>query len=142
MDNSSSRRKTRGRGPTCCQQLLSEKCVSITTNALGQPIGREAPKLTSFLGILARIGHFLPLTYVDWRTVPNLRKACGRKFRYLIAFLLLLHDLCLKTSHHYLHETDEERLADRDERVLPDQWASLIAHWSSETKEVVFRDDC
>lgn len=45
----------------------------------------------------------------------------------------------LKSAHYCPHETDEERLADRDERVLPDQWASLIAHWSSETEEVFFR---
>lgn len=147
---SSSRRKARVRGPTRCLHLLNDERISITTNVLGQPIGPEAPKLTSFLGILARNGNFLPLTYVDWRAVPNeskeslwqevqlrfdidpVSKDCvlrslGRKWKDWKSKL--------KSAHYYTHETDEERLADRDERVLPDQWASLIEHWSSETEE-------
>ena len=42
----------------------------------------------------------------------------------------------LKTAHYITHATDEERLADRDERVLPEQWAYLVSHWSSEEAEV------
>ncbi|KAL2460540.1 Uncharacterized protein Adt_43960 [Abeliophyllum distichum] len=157
-DYSSARRKSRGRGrgPTRCLQLLSEKRISITTNALGQPIGHEAPKLTSFLGILARNGNLLPLTYVDWRAVPNESKeslwqkvqsrfdidpvskgwvlqSLGRKWKDWKSKL--------KSAHYYPHETDEERLANCDERVLPDQWASLIVHWSSETEERAKRSD-
>nr|XP_027108931.1 uncharacterized protein LOC113728766 [Coffea arabica] len=41
----------------------------------------------------------------------------------------------LKTAHYITHATDEERLADRDERVLPEQWAYLVSHWSSEEAE-------
>lgn len=42
----------------------------------------------------------------------------------------------LKTAHYITHTTDEERLADRDERVHPDQWAYLVSHWSSELAAV------
>lgn len=42
----------------------------------------------------------------------------------------------LKTAHYDTHATDEERLADRDERVLPDQWVTLVSYWSSAEGEV------
>ena len=42
----------------------------------------------------------------------------------------------LKAAHYNTHTTDEERLADRDERVLPDQWEYLISYWNSEEGEV------
>lgn len=42
----------------------------------------------------------------------------------------------LKTGHYDPHETDEERLADRDERVLPEQWATLVALWGTEAAQV------
>lgn len=47
----------------------------------------------------------------------------------------------LKTAHYITHPTDEERLADRDERVLPEQWAYLVSHWSSEEAEVSRQQD-
>ena len=48
----------------------------------------------------------------------------------------------LKANHYDNHATDEERLADRDERVLPDQWSVLVSQWSSEKWQVcfIFRD--
>lgn len=42
----------------------------------------------------------------------------------------------LKTTHYDTHSTDEERLADCDDRVLPDQWAVLVSQWSSDKWQV------
>lgn len=42
----------------------------------------------------------------------------------------------LKTTRYDTHATDEERLADRDGRVLPDQWAILVSQWSSDEFQV------
>nr|XP_027113251.1 uncharacterized protein LOC113731922 isoform X3 [Coffea arabica] len=71
-DHAGLERKTRGRGPTRCLKLLAEGMrISVTTNELGQPVGPEASKLVSFLGTLARNGNLAPLTYVDWRAVPE-----------------------------------------------------------------------
>ncbi|KAL2254300.1 UNVERIFIED_CONTAM: hypothetical protein Sindi_0224700 [Sesamum indicum] len=41
----------------------------------------------------------------------------------------------LKTAHYYPHQTDEARLADCDERILPDQWAALVKLWSTESAQ-------
>jgi hypothetical protein len=48
----------------------------------------------------------------------------------------------LKSEHYYPHKTDEERLNDRDRRVLPEQWAILISYWNSEEAQVCASDDC
>ncbi|KAK9286630.1 hypothetical protein L1049_015030 [Liquidambar formosana] len=144
----STRRKTRG--PTRCLSLWGRQegeRISVPTNKLGQPIGRLAPKLSNFLGTIARNGHVAPLTYVDWRGMPDASK---EKMWQLVLSKVdispsgrtwVLQSLGkkwkdwksqLKAKHYYPHQTDEERLADRDERVLPDQWAILIAFWNSE----------
>ncbi|KAK2973900.1 hypothetical protein RJ640_025609 [Escallonia rubra] len=139
--------RRRGRGPTRCLNLWNRQGrISISTNESGQPIGPEAPKLTNFLGTLARDGLMAPLTYVDWRGVPDVYKenmweqvqlkfdidpeckvwvmrSLGKKWKDWKSKL--------KIAHYNNHETDEERLADRDERVLPDQWSILVSHWNS-----------
>ncbi|CAL5329790.1 hypothetical protein CsSME_00010250 [Camellia sinensis var. sinensis] len=146
-DSTSIKRKTRGRGPTRCLDVWNtEDKIPIATNALGQPIGLEAPKLVNFLGTMARNGHLAPLNYVDWRAFPDenkekmwqqvqekfdidpnseswVLKSIGNKWKNWKALL--------KANHYNRHTTDEERLADRDERVLPDQWRILISFWNS-----------
>ncbi|KAA8536584.1 hypothetical protein F0562_029062 [Nyssa sinensis] len=145
----SSNTRRRGRGPTRCLEVWNRegKLISVATNELGQPIGPEAPKLTNFLGTIARNGHIAPLTYVHWRVLPDankenmwqqvqskfiidpkskswILKSIGKKWKDWKAKL--------KANHYSIHLTDEERLADRDERVLPDQWRILIMFWNSE----------
>ena len=42
----------------------------------------------------------------------------------------------LKVQHYDTHETKEERLADRNPRVLKEQWRFLVAYWSTEKATV------
>ncbi|XP_028079201.1 uncharacterized protein LOC114280979 [Camellia sinensis] len=150
--NSSSIRRTRGRGPTRCLDVWNmEGKISVSVNELGQPIGLEAPKLTNFLGTIARNGHMAPLNYVEWRALPDeikekmwqqvqskfeidpkskswVLKSIGKKWKDWKAEL--------KANRYNTHKTDEERLADCDERVIRDQWRILISFWNSkEAKE-------
>ncbi|CAL5398854.1 unnamed protein product [Camellia sinensis] len=145
-------RRTRGRGPTRCLDVWNmEGKISVSINELGQPIGLEAPKLTNFLGTIARNGHMAPLNYVEWRALPDeikekmwqqvqskfeidpkskswVLKSIGKKWKDWKAEL--------KANRYNTHKTDEERLADCDERVIPDQWRILISFWNSkEAKE-------
>ncbi|KAF3793616.1 hypothetical protein EJ110_NYTH08102 [Nymphaea thermarum] len=112
-----SRRK---RGPTRALDVLllpkGEK-IKVTNNGLGQAIGNNANKLSSFMGTIARNGCIAPLTYKDWRMMPQIYK--DKMWNCIL-------------EHYDAHETDEERLADCDERVLPDQWTELVRFWSSE----------
>ncbi|XP_076960721.1 uncharacterized protein LOC143637163 isoform X2 [Bidens hawaiensis] len=140
--------KKRHRGPTRCLKVFNTVGrIKIVTNDLGQPIGPEAPLLTSFLGLTTRDGNLAPLTFPTWSKVPEENKekmwqkvltkfdvdpccrnwvlmSLGTKWRNFKALL--------KSTRYDTHETDEERLADCDKRVLPDQWSFLVSHWSSE----------
>nr|CAD1824779.1 unnamed protein product [Ananas comosus var. bracteatus] len=112
-----------------------------------KPIGDEAAQFTNFLGTIARSGKDAPLTYKDWRHMPldnkkimwnivklkyNLgddswpwvMKALGKKWKDFKSDL--------KKKHYDAHNTYEDRLADRDSRVLPEQWRQLIEYWDSE----------
>ncbi|GJZ43866.1 bromodomain-containing protein [Tanacetum coccineum] len=147
-DSAIIQKKRPGRGPTRCLELLNAVGrIKIVINDMGQPIGREASLLTSFLGLTARDGNLAPLIYPSWSKVPAenkenmwqkvltkfdidpcsrswVLKSLGTKWRNFKSLL--------KCSHYDSHATDEERLADRDERVLPDQWSVLVSQWSSE----------
>ncbi|XP_058097140.1 uncharacterized protein LOC131242477 isoform X2 [Magnolia sinica] len=144
----STKRKTRG--PTRCfvvWNMREGQRIPIATNTLGQPVGDNVSKLTNFLGTIARNGEFAPLTFSDWREVPVERKD------YMWGLVMSKFDMdtnikswvlrsigkkwrdwkCeLKKLHYLPHETDDERLADLDERVQSDQWKALIEFWNSE----------
>ncbi|XP_028083157.1 probable serine/threonine-protein kinase samkC [Camellia sinensis] len=59
-------RQTRGPGRPFTRWGTGQK-LKVTLNEENQPIGDEAAKLQSQLGILARNGNFAPLTFNDWR---------------------------------------------------------------------------
>ena len=71
------KRKNRGRGPTLCLDVWNMpegQQVVVETNEVGQPDGDSACKLGNFLGTIARDGNLAPLTYSDWRAVPQAAK--------------------------------------------------------------------
>lgn len=146
--STSKKRNSRTRGPTRCLKLWNRegKRIYVTTNELGQPIGDEASKLISFLGTVARDGLTAPLIYADWRAMPEPNK---EKMWQQVQLKFDIDPICkdwalkslgrkwkdwkakLKIAHYNTHVTDEERIADRDERVPLDQWAALVSYWSS-----------
>lgn len=146
------KKKTRGRGPTRCLDVWNcEDKIPVSTNEFGEPIGPEAPKFIFFLGTIARNGHIAPLNYIHWKAVPDenkermwqlveskflidpqskgsILKSIGTKWKNWKALL--------KAKHYNSHETDEERLADCNERVQPDQWRILVSFWNSTEAKV------
>lgn len=42
----------------------------------------------------------------------------------------------VKKSGYRAFKTDEERLANRPDRVIPEQWSSLVAMWNLEKSQV------
>ncbi|KAL8222774.1 hypothetical protein R6Q57_020173 [Mikania cordata] len=147
-DSTSIQKKRQGRGPTRCLKLLNTVGrIKIVTNDLGQPVGREASLLTSFLGLTARDGNLAPLIYSSWSKVPEVNKEnmwqkvltkfdidpCSRSWVLMsLGTKWRNFKSLLKTTHYDIHTTDEERLADCDVRVLPNQWSVLVSQWSSE----------
>ncbi|KAI3805156.1 hypothetical protein L1987_27269 [Smallanthus sonchifolius] len=147
-DSATVQKKRQGRGPTRCLKLLNTAGrIKIVTNDLGQPVGREASLLTSFLGLTARDGNLAPLIYSSWIKVPEKNKEnmwqkvltkfdidpCSRSWVLMsLGTKWRNFKSLLKSTHYDTHATDEEQLADCDERVLPDQWSFLVSQWSSE----------
>ncbi|KAL3814528.1 hypothetical protein ACJIZ3_015796 [Penstemon smallii] len=150
-NNTKSKKKCGGRGPTRGYNLLrDDKPIPVVTDEQGNPVGPESRKLITYLGVLARNGNLAPLNYLDWRAVPLENKEImwqKVQSRFVIDPMCrnwVMRSLSkkwkafkgtLKNAHYHPHETDEERLADRDERVLPDQWAALIALWNTELSQ-------
>ncbi|XP_058076709.1 uncharacterized protein LOC131225238 isoform X1 [Magnolia sinica] len=142
--------KRRSRGPTRCHQVWNMRegqRIFITTNNLGQPVNENASKLTNFFGTIARNGDYAPLTYSNWRVVPNEKKddmyeLVMSKFQFdkeIKSWVLMSIEKkwrdwkCeLKKFHYSPHDNDEARLADLNERVQMDQWKALIEFWNSE----------
>ncbi|XP_058080827.1 uncharacterized protein LOC131228995 isoform X2 [Magnolia sinica] len=120
--------------------------ITIPINTKGQPVGDNVNKLTNFLGTIARNGEYAPLTFTDWRAVSNEKKddmlgLVMSKFEFdADAKKWVLQSIGrkwkdwkgeLKKLYYSPHETDEERLANLDERVKEDQWKALIQFWNS-----------
>uniref|UniRef100_A0A7N0U466 Bromo domain-containing protein n=1 Tax=Kalanchoe fedtschenkoi TaxID=63787 RepID=A0A7N0U466_KALFE len=148
-----SSKKRRTRGPTKCLYVWSrreDKRIFVPINKLGEPIGSKAAKLSNFLGTIARDGRLVPLSYITWKKVPaeiqeKIWRLVQSKFDFdseirgwvfrNLATKFANWKAHLKSKHYNPHQTDEERLADRDKRVLPDQWQHLINFWNSEESQ-------
>ncbi|XP_021891603.1 uncharacterized protein LOC110809924 isoform X3 [Carica papaya] len=148
------KRKKGGRGPTRClflKDLPEGERILVPFNKIGQPVGREASKLSSFLGNIARNGHIAPLNYISWRHLPDTIKEdiwqhVQSKFEIEpIGKAWVMKSVAtkwrdwkaeLKACHYYPNKTDEERLKDINPRVVPDQWPFLVCYWSSEKEKI------
>lgn len=101
-------RKTRGRGPTRCVSLSREGTqISITTNELGEPVGPEAHKFISYLGILARDGNLAPLTYTDWRALPETNKEKMWEEVQVLGFVWLFFPFFAQNLFHIYMMTEK-----------------------------------
>ncbi|KAL7174063.1 hypothetical protein ACSBR2_033336 [Camellia fascicularis] len=139
-------RQTRGPGRPFAEWGTGQK-LKVTLNEENQPIGDEAAKLQSQLGILARNGNFAPLTFNDWRA-PQLNPYKERIWQEVKentdAPDIFKHNCLmsvgkkwkdwkdqLKRKHFNKYQTNEERLANCPDRVDPSQWKILVQFWNS-----------
>ncbi|KAM0869910.1 hypothetical protein ACQ4PT_040376 [Festuca glaucescens] len=121
--------------------------IPVSLNTSGEPVGKEAGTLSNFLSAIARDGILAPLIYQDWRRVPEKNKDIMWRIVKLkfdiapIGELWIIKSLGkrwrswksnLKVHHFDTHETEEERLADRNPRVSKEQWRFLVSYWSTE----------
>lgn len=75
LSNGTQKKRT-GRGVTKKEDIFSRTPdmpkINILLNERGQPVGKNARQLSSFIGCQVR--KKLPLTSVDWRLVPAVKK--------------------------------------------------------------------
>nr|GFC74368.1 hypothetical protein [Tanacetum cinerariifolium] len=72
IDSTIVKKKSQGERRTHCRKIIkTARRIEIMTNELGQPVGPEASKLVTFLGITARDGNLAPLIYPSWIKMPE-----------------------------------------------------------------------
>ncbi|GAV87660.1 hypothetical protein CFOL_v3_31086, partial [Cephalotus follicularis] len=111
--------------------------IYVSINKLGQHIGDEANKLSSFLGTLARNGTYAPLNYVAGQHMSSTHR---NDMRDIVKFDMdpLAKDWVMasldKKWKDYKVELKSNYLNKRihDLRVIEDQWNWLINFWKSD----------
>ncbi|GLT77315.1 hypothetical protein SLA2020_489130 [Shorea laevis] len=144
----------RARGPTRClflRDLPKGQRITVPINKEGQPFGPESSKLSNFLGTMARNGHRAPLTFINWKEIPDSYKedmwqsvqknfdvdpSCKTWVLKSLAKKWRNWKTELKAKHYYPHKTDEERLKDCPPRIVSNQWPILISYWNSESAKM------
>ncbi|XP_071906871.1 uncharacterized protein [Coffea arabica] len=124
------------------------KKLELVWNARGQVIGPNATQYISQVGILVKDGNKLPLTYTDWRAMPegskerfwedikrntNIDDTCKKV--QMIRVSKLWRNWKSKVKSMYFTPYRRHRswlLAHCPARVEEDQWPILVDYWSSE----------
>ncbi|XP_043687460.1 uncharacterized protein LOC122638672 [Telopea speciosissima] len=126
--------------------------ITIEFDDNGQPCNDETTQLLSWIGVKARDANLLPLSYLDWRKIPQQNKDDAvnkiyekfnipedkrkwvekklskrwRDFKHLI-----------KSNVFNKYSTHEERLAHLDARVPLEQWNILLETWSQDSSQII-----
>ncbi|XP_020080546.1 uncharacterized protein LOC109704191 isoform X7 [Ananas comosus] len=116
----STRKSKNKRGPTRMLKIWAtrdDKLLPQKFNEFDQPIGDDATKFTNFLGTVLKYD-------IEDDSMSWVIKALGKKWKDFKCEL--------KKKHYDAHKTYEKRVADRDPRVIPDQWKHLVDFSNSE----------
>ncbi|KAL6578964.1 hypothetical protein OROMI_009180 [Orobanche minor] len=129
------------------------KVMFLKLNTKNQVIGSNAVSFSSQLGILAKDGNKLPLTYTDWRAVSTIqkdlvwqevkentdlpdtyKKNCMKKLGKLWKDWKNRLKKKYYTPHRY-ESLDSEALTKCPPRVEAAQWPMLVKYWSSKNSK-------
>ncbi|KAK9090629.1 hypothetical protein Sjap_023806 [Stephania japonica] len=138
----------KGRGPAKgSDDWGSGEKLHLEFNEFMEPVGANKDKFMSQLGIIARNGLKVPLTYTSWSEVPSevlnslwreVQENTNAPLEYCVNCLKSIGKLwrnwkhLVKANHYLAHETDDERLSYVPPRVIDDQWKTLVKYWGSE----------
>ncbi|GMP32789.1 hypothetical protein CsSME_00006388 [Camellia sinensis var. sinensis] len=144
--SSSSTSTRRGRG---CAKGIKEwgtgKKLHIQFDGNYCPIGDNVAKLTTQLGIIVRNGNIVPLTFVDWNSVPddivdaiwkdvkdNLN-ICPEEYKPICMkncnSIWKDHKNKLKAKYFKPRSSDPNLKDDVPMNVVPSQWEQLVEYW-------------
>ncbi|KAK9114128.1 hypothetical protein Syun_020925 [Stephania yunnanensis] len=146
--------KTRkGRGPAKgFDDWGSGEKLHVDFNEFMQPVGVNKDKFMSQLGMIARNGQKISLTYASWKKVPpevldsiwsEVQENSNAPVEYRASCLKAIGRLwrnwkhLVKTHHYLVHDSDEKRLSYVPPRVIDDQWKALVEYWGSEQAQNV-----
>ncbi|KAL9437011.1 hypothetical protein AB3S75_022952 [Citrus x aurantiifolia] len=135
------------RGPALgVAQWGSGKIMHLDFNSEWQVIGPNSNKFKTQLGIIARNGHKVPLTYVEWIDMPeNILEDIWKEVKDNTDAPDAYKSHCLRNigklwknwksrlkCDHYNNKTYVERIAFTPPRVVAEQWRTLVAYWGTE----------
>ncbi|XP_027183788.1 uncharacterized protein LOC113782077 [Coffea eugenioides] len=133
------------------------KKLELVWNARGQVIGPNATQYISQVGILVKDGNKLPLTYTDWRAMPegskerfwedikrntNIDDTCKKV--QMIRVSKLWRNWKSKVKSMYFTPYRRHRswlLAHCPARVEEDQWPILVDYWSLEDVKATMNEE-
>ncbi|XP_062010950.1 uncharacterized protein LOC133727369 [Rosa rugosa] len=120
------------------------KIIHIEFGANWMPINEDGKRFSSQLGVLARDGQKVPLTYTSWSGMPpdvlngiwkDVKDNTDVPDEYKHSCLKVVGNRWrdwksrVKTRWYDKYETDEERLAITPNQVVRDQWILLVKYW-------------
>ncbi|KAH9780205.1 hypothetical protein KPL71_007996 [Citrus sinensis] len=135
------------RGPALgVAQWGSGKIMHLDFNSEWQVIGPNSNKFKTQLGIIARNGRKVPLTYVEWIDMPeNILEDIWKEVKDNTDAPEAYKSHCLRNigklwknwksrlkCDHYNNKTYVERIAFTPPRVVAEQWGTLVAYWGTE----------
>ncbi|KAK9199557.1 hypothetical protein WN944_014749 [Citrus x changshan-huyou] len=135
------------RGPALgVAQWGSGKIMHLDFNSEWQVIGPNSNKFKTQLGIIARNGRKVPLTYVEWIDMPeNILEDIWKEVKDNTDAPEAYKSHCLRNigklwknwksrlkCDHYNNKTYVERIAFTPPRVVAEQWRTLVAYWGTE----------
>ncbi|GKB20686.1 hypothetical protein Tco_0854609, partial [Tanacetum coccineum] len=132
---------------------------TITFDECGQPVGKEAKELTSFLGTVAKMSQHIDIGITDWRKISKDKKddlwsIVKEKFEFALVEteeirLWAMSDIGRKwkTWKYVLKKrlsnssltVDEIVATQTDTRVEKEDFKKLITHWFCEDTQAQFR---
>ncbi|XP_062008482.1 uncharacterized protein LOC133725289 isoform X1 [Rosa rugosa] len=138
-------RAKKGRGAACgMPEWGTGKLIHIEFDANWMPISENGKGFSSQLGILARDGEKVPLTYTSWNAMPDdILDAIWKDVKDNTDVPDEYKQHCLKvvgsrwrdwkcrvkTQWYDKYETDEQRLTFIPSQVVGEQWKILVKYW-------------
>ncbi|KAF7138780.1 hypothetical protein RHSIM_Rhsim07G0167600 [Rhododendron simsii] len=114
-----------------------------------QPLGDEGNRLKGQLGTMLRNPHRVPLTYLDWNSVPEEIKSaiwkeiedCPAEFQPIAMRscnkIWKDHKGKTKVKYYTKHDEDPNILLKVPKRVLPDHWKELVSYWRTKDAKLI-----
>ncbi|CAL5211098.1 unnamed protein product [Lathyrus oleraceus] len=150
MEGEASKKGKRGR--TRCLEIHARSLAErqkITLNEEGEPIGptqKIVSEFSNFLGSVARMSDLCPLTYTNWKAIPNKKENIwayvnekyivpekGEKVVYAIINDAWRRYKCsIKRNHFTKYENLCDRLKNRPDNIPEAHFRKLMNYWSCE----------
>ncbi|XP_058764294.1 uncharacterized protein LOC131637708 isoform X1 [Vicia villosa] len=158
MEGEASKRGKRGR--TRCLEIHARSLAErqkITLNEEGEPIGptqKIVSEFSNFLGSVARMSDLCPLTYTNWKAIPNKENIWayvnkkyivpekGEKVVYAIVNdAWRRYKYSIKRNHFTKYENLHDRLKSRPNNIPEAHFRKLMNYWSCEVVQKISRQN-